>query len=53
MSTLEMATWAAIVVLVGGSLGVFAWFLADAIRWLRSHPSRRRRAQDGARRHGS
>jgi hypothetical protein len=53
VSTLEVATWTAIVVLIGGSLGVFVWFVADAIRWVRSHPSRRRPTARGAQRHGS
>ena len=29
MSRLELATWLSIVVLVAGSLAVFAWFLWD------------------------
>jgi hypothetical protein len=38
MNWLAAATWAAIVVLVIGSLAIFAWFAVDALRWLRAHP---------------
>ena len=34
MMWIELFTWAAIVVLIAGSIAVFAWFLADARRLL-------------------
>lgn len=37
MSGWALATWAAIVVLIGGSTAVLLWFLRDAVRWLRRH----------------
>lgn len=40
MSAWTVATWASIVVLALGSLAVFAWFLVDAVKLLKS---RRRR----------
>jgi hypothetical protein len=38
MNWIDVATWAAIVVLIVGSLAIFAWFAVDALRWLRAHP---------------
>lgn len=35
MSPWTLATWASIVVLIVGSLGVFVWFLRDAVELLR------------------
>lgn len=35
MSVLALFTWLAIVVLVGGSLAVFLWFLAEVLRTFR------------------
>jgi hypothetical protein len=46
MSGWELATLASIAVLVLGSLAVFVWFLFDAVRWLREHPSRRKKRGD-------
>jgi len=45
----DLATWAAIVILVLGSLAVFAWFLKDAGKVLRGEgrgPEEPREAQD-------
>jgi hypothetical protein len=41
MSRWELYTWVSIVVLVAGSIAVFAWFLRDALRLYRrleKHP---------------
>ena len=35
MSAMEVFTWIAIVVLIGGSLAVFAWFLTEVFRMFR------------------
>lgn len=32
-------TWAAIAVLVAGSLAIFVWFVFDAVEWVRRHPA--------------
>ena len=36
MSVFDLFTWLAAIVLVGGSLAVFAWFLVDVRRVLRT-----------------
>jgi hypothetical protein len=36
MSAWTIATWAAIVTLALGALAVFAWFLVDAVKLLKS-----------------
>lgn len=36
MSAWTIATWAAIAILGAGSIAVFAWFLRDAVRILKS-----------------
>lgn len=49
MRLFDLATWAAIVILVLGSLAVFAWFLKDAGKVLRGEgrgPEEPREAQD-------
>jgi hypothetical protein len=35
MSAMAVFTWVAIAVLIGGSLAVFAWFLAEVLRMFR------------------
>jgi hypothetical protein len=35
LSATELFTWIAIAVLIGGSLAVFAWFLAEVLRMFR------------------
>ena len=40
MSGWELGTWLAIGVLIVGSIAVFAWFLRDAVRIIRSRTRR-------------
>ena len=35
MNAMAVFTWVAIGVLIGGSLGVFVWFLAEVLRMFR------------------
>jgi hypothetical protein len=45
MSAWELWTWVSIVILIGGSLAIFAWFLVDALRWLRRDGTAARHAE--------